>query len=101
MLLPNEDFARKGENAFIERKRGSQTQKRVYRSNTSLEKVQIRLASENMPPKGGNFFIERKRHKQRLKSVSRAKTHINERIRVYIAYSLVIMRFRSGEASLL
>ena len=93
MLLTNEDFA------FIERKRGSQRQKRVYRSNTSLTKV--RLASENMPPKGGNFFIERKRHKQRLKSVSRAKTHINERIRVYIAYSLVNMRFRSGEASLL
>ena len=71
MLFQSENVTRRGGNASTVLIRPAKTK--------------IRLASKNVPRKGGNVFIERKRHKHRLKSVSRAKTHINERIRVYIA----------------
>ena len=69
-------------NAISELKRGSQRRKSVYLANTSLVKAKTRLPSESVPRKGGNFFTTQN---LRRKSLSRAKTHINERIRVYIA----------------
>ena len=69
-------------NAISELRRGSQRRKRVYLANTSLPEAKTRLPSESVPQKVGNFFPTQM---LRQKSLSRAKTHINERIRVYIA----------------
>jgi len=102
-----ETVARKRENGFTERKRGSQrhkciyrvkpwleeqkyaidsiteikhllhVRKRLYREKTSLSKAKTRLPSENVPRKGENAFTERKRHSRRRIRDYQAKPNEN------------------------
>ena len=72
--FPSENVARKGENAFSERKRGSQRRKRVYRAHAFLTKA--KTFTPNVARKVSNAFIERKRTSERRKSLYRAKTSV-------------------------
>ena len=87
MHLPTENVSTEGKRLYRVKKYLLKTKmrspsKNVYLANTSLPKLKTRLPSESVPRKGDNFFPKQN---LRQKSLSRAKTHINERIRVYIA----------------